>query len=755
MRGCRNSDYTGWVFDCAHSPSSTMIYIYICLIVFKIRKRRTSETVETKRTVSLFHNCFHDQCDSSHRKLIKWPALHKSDISYPYPNLLKYISFPITQLLVFICYSNEAPKRLVYVNRSHDPHLTTVYYPEQIGAYKNSIGDPSSTTPTNFKLNKTDEDVEIDSSVDESRITSMQLRSDEVFLPPPNHRRQYTEGRLYAYTPNNVKPSGFKVNNLSTTAAALPQLPKDYVGNVNSIGDILDQVHGPNVYPTRAHMDQPMNRGLSIRVQGTYRQKQMNDAQSDHTEDSISSQSIKNPRQLVNSEPTSDPFYPYKPTSLSDINLMATKQFRFAPFVRQSRVKPVKVAATQVSDAEIVYNQILAASSNRQHRQPSDISRKETSDRKPFSLMLDVYPANDDDVSTTTKKPQPNKFKRPLPVPMDISAINNNLQYDQSYYNHIRFPQLQPYRAPHMHQLYDDMYFRRYMASRQSPWWQRAPANVAAAQLQQSNERHQTQLNDNNQPSQITVHLNLFPGRKSKAPKNKVTSVEILGRSEEDNPNLFSPNSNDSQDKEAGNSHMKNGFIDMPPFMSFLSSPLVHTPNATVETNANIRSNDETTTEATTMNNEKSATDFDYTHGTSIVPVTTIASRGLSNSNISYAYGYDRINGLHREISDEKDIAYVQPIQMHESIELHPSTRPNELVFNYPTMSSGENGLLTSATSVLEHAFEPMFIPTQHRNDDKVMLTSTTPASFDGLALFERPAKSIQRHHRSLLTVEH
>lgn len=632
-----------------------------------------------------------------------------------------------------------------------------MYYPEQIGAYKNILGDPDqySTTPTNFKLNQTDFllDEDIESSVgEESRITSMQLRSDESFLSPPNHRKQYSEGRLNTYTPGSLKPSGFKVNDISTTAAAFPQIPKDYVGNVNSIGDILDQVHAQGSYSDMDHsavasMAPPVNSGLSIRVQGTYRQKKANDERNKLLLDSIGLHTIKTPSHVsngavINSDLVSDPFYPYKPASLSDINLMASKQFRFAPFVHHTKVKPVKVTA-QLSEAEAVYNQILAASANRQ-KQQLDISRKEQTDHKPFSLMLDVYPVHDNEAPTSTKQPLPIPFKRPLPPPMDVNSLNNNLQYDQSYYNLIKFPQLQPYRTPNMHPYYDDMYFRRYMTLRQNPWWYRAQAHLTPQQQQQSSERHEQQSTQSveNQPSQITVHLNLFPSRKSKAPKSKVTSVEILGRSGEESSHLFTPNIVHSEEETM----RRNGSIGIPHLVHFPPSPLVLAENVTTENTIT-----DIMDQLSTSKSVELPTNFAYAHATLTVPSTTTSSSGRSNGSRTYIY-----NSYNTESSIEDNASASAPsTQTFDAPTIDPFTRTHEPFFDYTTIASGDSNSATHNNIQNSNIFEAVIKPTMHHNDNKVTLVRTKPTSFDDQPFLEQPANKMARYRNLVFPIKH
>lgn len=538
-------------------------------------------------------------------------------------------------MLIFInsTSTDESEKRRVYIKRADEPHLTTVFYPEQIGNYRNYLEfhDQSSTTPTNFKSKKTDfllDSVNERSSDAEAsnRISSMALHSDESFLSAPNHRKHYSEERLYTYAPTDLRPSGFKIQTSPQTP--FPQIPKDYVRNVNSINDILEQVRGnDNDYKNMAN-------GQGMRIEGTY--KKYNDPQIDHARDMIGLQSIKNFKQIPatafrQNRPISDPFYPYKPHTLSDINLLAVKQFRFAPFVQRTKHKRNKISLINVNDPIKMYNHAVAASENYQNSNPL-ISRKERTDqqgRKPFSLMLDVYPMNEDTTTATTTI-KPTRFKRPFPEPMDIKAINNHLQYDHSYYNQIKFPQLQSYRVPHMQNFYDDMSFRRYMALQQNPLYFQQQQRPIQSEPN-SNDRQEHQLQQENNPGKITVHLNLYPSRKSKTP-TKVQSIEIVGSSDETRSMLFIPN--ESGEKTFTNSQdlWKGRSLDESVQNHHLGVNIPTVLNQNISTNTLNESPIPTNAiQVSVINKQQSASDADTVYGhhtTHATPV--INSKGTS-----------------------------------------------------------------------------------------------------------------------------
>lgn len=632
--------------------------------------------------------------------------------------------------------------------------MTTVFYPEQIGAYR--IGDPDlySTTPTNFKLNKTDfllDPIFGSGSSSEDNSIAMPLRSDESFLSPPlNHRRQYSEERLHTYGPNELRPSGFKFRNESTKQLAFPQIPKDYVGRVNSISDILEQVRSSG-------MPDAMTSNHGIRIQGTYRQKKNSETHADHPDVVMGLSSVKNWKHhspaatvLHSNHLVSDPLYPYKPATLGDINLMAVNKFRFAPFVHHTKPKAMKVSS-QSSDPETVYKQILAASENHLTKH-SDISRNELTEkrRKPFSLMLDVYPMNEDENAPTTKRPAPEVFKKPPPKPVDVNAINNNLQYDQSYYNQIQFPQLQPYRVPHMHQFYDDMYFRRYLALKQNPFWNRNPYQTQSQSHRRDRMEPPQKDASSTGPGQITVHLNLFPHRKDKV--NKVKNVEILGRSEETRSTLFpvndhtGSNSVSQESLEPGIRKLEtpSATIHIPSLLDLLPAPLhrnqssIAPQNATTETTTpTIESGKTTPNIIVSKVKAEMPTSSTFAHTTFSVPI----------SNASRPFRLPNGHVERTTLFPMKPQLTLGPPTIRSMNALPDITTPvtHFSDFKYPTMTTAR----TPASMFFNPTLEPIFIPTPRI--EGITAPGAIPYSTIPTAFFGRNDARMPRYRNVLL----
>lgn len=380
-----------------------------------------------------------------------------------------------------------------------------------------------------------------------------------------NHRKRFAEV-LPDDEPSAREddiPIGFRMKNYSAGRIIFPDEGAMAVGSasgMNSIRDILDQVDDGTNIP---HESAIPPRGRGIRIAGTYRRYK----QFDPPDTLATMQSMTHAQQVPATNTgygqrkrPKDPFSKFRPTSMSDVNLLALNQVRFAPYTHNTPRPLLRLPADDAKQkpfdyanqnlAESMYNQILWASNNRLKTTAVPMnSRNEhvPKKQKPFSLMLDVYPMPSSDeepapVSSTRHTPHTNRPPRPIyPMPIDAHSINHNLQYanDNSYYNQMKFPQLQPYHQHH-HRIPIDAssaatshvngpnpnyyLYRNYMPKRQNVYptnQLRRPPPVYDAVLPPSDDA----------PSQITVHLNLFPNKPKKAkssPTSRMRSVQIL-----------------------------------------------------------------------------------------------------------------------------------------------------------------------------------------------------------------------------------
>lgn len=367
-----------------------------------------------------------------------------------------------------------------------------------------------------------------------------------------NPRMSYYEPRPFDFPLNGQPPSSFQ--KISTPP---PLVPVANGKRVNSIQDILNQgeviQHSPHDQSLSPSIHgSPGNR---IEIIGTYRHpKEYGDVMRmlkraptpsyDLTPSaSTSAQPTflpKPPTTLATSSTAEtfkgDPFYNYKPKSPSDINLMALNQFRFAlppnpnlptihpthknsfiPMFAPNKYHPLKYSMTSQrpyatgNDAENLYQEIVN-SSREAGATMGEIMRIGNGasgplKKKPFSLMLDIYPMSTDEEPTTRR---PRQMGRPasfsiLPNHSTINSMHMVHPNDHSYYTSMHFPQIQPSRFPQPN---------FYNFNPVSPHHRNHGSSGLA--------KHQHAAVD--KPGQMVVHLNLYPKNRAKKQRN----VEIL-----------------------------------------------------------------------------------------------------------------------------------------------------------------------------------------------------------------------------------
>lgn len=471
--------------------------------------------------------------------------------------LLNHLGFEnVDDKIVYVRKHNQSSR---HSNFENTVQLTTVYYPDQISSYRTFDKTTFvSTTPTNFNFNRseyvvpadTDDYYEVDESFSNTNedIKTLSLRSDEEYFDPPNHRKRYiskidehpsevlSEPDPFDFFVNTETPSGFKTSHsIGGTKIRFPdsQLIDTSSSTVNNIRDILDQANDDQSSNDMAYAPS-IPRARGIRIEGTYRRLKAHDIMD---EDSLAPLSSTQSIQRVpvyhmsnnNAKAVKDVFSRFKPASPSDVNTLASSHYFRPSYYRHNRPRPItepqvmdhnllyKNYGVDFNDPESLYNQIIMANNNRlKFTAKNSRTEKSHKSHKPFSLMLDVYPMADDEPSP--KKPQLLSAKRPL-MPINVNAINHNIPYvhDHSYYNHMKFPQLQNYRMPDYHNYYNSLYFRNFLTNRQSSLMN--PVAITSAP-----QVNTAPVNENN-PSQITVHLNLFPNKKI---ARKQKNVEIL-----------------------------------------------------------------------------------------------------------------------------------------------------------------------------------------------------------------------------------
>lgn len=393
-----------------------------------------------------------------------------------------------------------------------------------------------------------------------------------------NRRRQFNEDveddqppRPFDHILHGSPPTEFQQQPIQQ----FPDIPQDYTGSVNSIRDILDQISDPDEHVIDENIDQirqtdtleayVARNGRKIRFGGTYRQRKSDlgpmsysafGPYTTHTYkaplSANTAAAADHPKIVKNIR---DPFHAFKPHTMADINLLATRSLRFAPSaqhnptsghtfpvhdtIRLPRPRPI------IDPAEL-YKQLIAANNLRAQKSQQTFlssdeqinSRATTGTRKrpakPFSLMLDVYPMFEDDHLVATSSPsgtvRPSK-QRPLKQPGEQNQYNslshvvhhaiNNLplhMIDDQYFQNMQFPQVRPTRQSPIEYTSDE----GVLHANQMPVYHPQPHEIRQPLHPQYNFHRfsatkvlPNNLHSENQPSTITVHLNLFPKNKN------------------------------------------------------------------------------------------------------------------------------------------------------------------------------------------------------------------------------------------------
>lgn len=311
------------------------------------------------------------------------------------------------------------------------------------------------------------------------------------------NRRQFDDPRPFNFQNNGPLPSAFQKPDQSV----LEQIPKDYQGPVNNIEDILKQVHGDDTSYVNPETASTNNKN-KIQFSGTYRHpRNMMDLgkllQKSNFKPVVTLQQSIRPEMQPPTYNTNDIFHNYKPATLSDINLLAVNQFRFAPksipspLLNKRLFYPEPSVNMQPPDVANIYHQLVTANNYR----TDENKRMGQTKTKPFSLMLDIYPAAASE-DESTKRPNYNR------VPSYMHQKYNS-PLDHSYLNSMQFPQIQQQRYPAPNNYYNHFY-NRY-----------------------PNQEDVLPETTVNKPSQMVVHLNLFPKNK-KRPHSKNRSLQII-----------------------------------------------------------------------------------------------------------------------------------------------------------------------------------------------------------------------------------
>lgn len=170
-----------------------------------------------------------------------------------------------------------------------------------------------------------------------------------------------------------------------------------------------------------------------------------------------------------------DPFFPYKPQNPSDVNLLATNSFRFAPTIQVEPKKPKKTTVPKHEQSQLINNV------------PNRLAGI-----APVNLNVDTYPTGND----KKVKKRKNHHSRPVQYNNYGSEYNNPYNQNNFYNQGGRFP---PNRIN---------------------YWNRFRNNEIVYNKNKI-KNDLLQENEVNNPSQMVVHLNLYPKKKRQNGENR------------------------------------------------------------------------------------------------------------------------------------------------------------------------------------------------------------------------------------------
>lgn len=239
-----------------------------------------------------------------------------------------------------------------------------------------------------------------------------------------------------------------------------------------------------------------------------------------------------------------------------------------------------------------------------------------------------------------------------------------------------------------------------------------------------------------NNPSQITVHLNLFPNRKDKV--SKVKNIEILGRSEEDSSSLFPLKEHSARGTTHSLDSLGSGIRKLEIRNSTPTVPIGFFSSALFQGQLNATENTDlpgTTLPTHTQNDNieiskvksEMPTDFVYAHTTVSIPIANTTDP------------FDRFPGLSRS-TEAIRILYpmagltvspstVHTTQTHFEVTTAPTVRSSEEYLDYPTLMSGEmgpalNGMLLQSRPTL---LQPVDVQNHFNSGTETMFITPTP----------------------------
>lgn len=340
-------------------------------------------------------------------------------------------------------------------------------------------------------------------------------RAEKPRVVPANHRMssRTAEPRPFNHMTGGPRPNGFQVQPMSTARSFHNQ-------QFHNIHEIINQNQQPyqgnpkqqrRIPKQNQYFETSSNR--PIQLAGTYRHPRKNG--------DLKQMFQGNQRHQSNLEIHSDPFHNFKPNSPYEINQMIINGLHTTPsaptknpyFRRKYKQQIASIPNYNLKSKDVsgIYQNILSSGKKIQ------VDRNEVAKQKPYQLMLDVYPMGGEEGEMNQMNPlnQMNHLNQMNP----LNQINHQMQHLQQMHampQLPRMPRLKPFQG-----YYQDPNF--FNAMNYPQLMPRYPAIYRYHQPHaEASNIHPVGINM--KPSQLVVHLNLYPKNRS---SNKRSSTEI------------------------------------------------------------------------------------------------------------------------------------------------------------------------------------------------------------------------------------
>lgn len=447
--------------------------------------------------------------------------------------------------MIYGAFHDYNSERIIIVDDIQDvPPSTTIYIPTESKRYKKmKYADEMNTT--NIPGNNSVSYHAPLRSLKRSPRKERNITYPVTYLMPPKHikpnRRSYFDSdndyfkpRPFKTTP--VRPTGFK--KIKSSPASKLNLHSGSSEIAHSIRDILGQQSYDLINTSKpSETVKRRKKGSKMRLLGSYKHPKRDSIESYSPVTHSFHLSGSSEEEDESPHLSSGGYLPvHRKLPFNNLNLYhQPPNFKFLPpfpTIRPTYPTTYDTHQSQKNSQDGIgdlYQDLIKANNNRLKQVESNKNEVKVSqlkkNAKPFSLMLDIYPMTDDETSESShvvlRRPKAKhqyNYSQLTPPPPNLNALNlnQNLQYshNSNYFNQMKFHQLRSFQTSPSYHMYNNLFYRDF---------------------HNYNRDHTKHDTDDNKPSKIMVHLNLYPKSKNNL-KNNVDGFKQIQSIEEHAP---------------------------------------------------------------------------------------------------------------------------------------------------------------------------------------------------------------------------